>query len=164
MKSYYNHKYDFILRGDTMKFEQNQTLQEFDRISNSINEFYHEIALKQGLSDSAYDILQAILILGEGCTQTEIYKYCYLNKQTVNSSVKKLKEDGLIDFTRRAGREIHIHFTKLGEQIVNEKILPIEQAESDVFEEMTKEEQKEILRLMNKYFDNFKSKINNIMN
>ncbi len=120
--------------------------------------------MKQGLSDSAYDILQAILILGEGCTQTEIYKYCYLNKQTVNSSVKKLKEDGLIDFTRRAGRKIHIHFTKLGEQIVNEKILPIEQAESDVFEEMTKEEQKEILRLMNKYFDNFKSKINNIMN
>lgn len=147
-----------------MEFKQNQVLQEFDRISNLINEFYHEIALKQGLSDSAYEILQAILVLGEGCTQTEIYKYCYLNKQTVNSSVKKLRENGLIDFTKGTGREICIHFTKAGEELVNEKILPVEQAESDVFEEMTKEEQKEIVRLMNKYLDNFKTKIIKIIN
>ncbi|MFR9216889.1 MAG: MarR family winged helix-turn-helix transcriptional regulator [Ruthenibacterium sp.] len=147
-----------------MEFKQNQVLQEFDRISNLINEFYHEIALKQGLSDSAYEILQAILVLGEGCTQTEIYKYCYLNKQTVNSSVKKLRENGLIDFTKGTGREICIHFTKAGEELVNEKILPVEQAESDVFEEMTKEEQKEIVRLLNKYLDNFKTKIIKIIN
>ena len=147
-----------------MEFKQNQVLQEFDRISNLINEFYHEIALKQGLSDSAYEILQAILVLGEGCTQTEIYKYCYLNKQTVNSSVNKLRENGLIDFTKGTGREIYIHFTKTGKEIVNEKILPIEQAENDVFGEMTKEEQKEIVRLMNKYLDNFKAKVDNIIN
>lgn len=147
-----------------MEFKQNQVLQEFDRISNLINEFYHEIALKQGLSDSAYEILQTILVLGEGCTQTEIYKYCYLNKQTVNSSVNKLRENGLIDFTKGTGREIYIHFTKTGKELVNEKILPIEQAENDVFEEMTKEEQKEIVRLMNKYLDNFKAKVNNIIN
>lgn len=147
-----------------MEFKQNQVLQEFDRISNLIDEFYHEIALRQGLSDSAYEILQAILVLGEGCTQTEIYKYCYLNKQTVNSSVKKLRENGWIDFTKGTGREICIHFTKAGEELVNEKILPVEQAESDVFEEMTKEEQKEIVRLMNKYLDNFKAKIIKIIN
>ncbi|MBA2214060.1 MarR family winged helix-turn-helix transcriptional regulator [Sellimonas intestinalis] len=147
-----------------MEFKQNQVLQEFDRISNLINEFYHEIALKQGLSDSAYEILQAILVLGEGCTQTEIYKYCYLNKQTVNSSVNKLRENDLIDFTKGTGREIYIHFTKTGKELVNEKILPIEQAENDVFEEMTKEEQKEIIRLMNKYLDNFKAKVSNIIN
>ena len=133
-----------------MEFKQNQVLQEFDRISNLINEFYHEIALKQGLSDSAYEILQAILVLGEGCTQTEIYKYCYLNKQTVNSSVNKLRENGLIDFTKGTGREIYIHFTKTGKELVNE--------------EMTKEEQKEIVRLMNKYLDNFKAKVDNIIN
>jgi len=146
-----------------MRFEQNKILQEFDRINNSINEFYHEITVKQGLSDSAYAILQSILILGDGCTQTEIYKYCCLNKQTVNSSVRRLKEDGLIEFTKGTGREVYIHFTKLGEQVVNEKILPIEQAESDVFEEMTPEEQREILRLMTKYFDNFKAKISAII-
>ena len=146
------------MEGSKMKFEQNKALQEFDRLSNSINEFYHEITLKQGLSDSAYAILQAILILGNGCTQTDIYKYCCLNKQTVNSSVKRLKEDGLIELSKGIGREVRIHLTSYGEKIVEEKILPIEQAESDVFEEMTEAEQQEILRLMNKYLESFKKK------
>ena len=70
----------------------------------------------------------------------------------------------MIDFTKGTGREIYIHFTKTGKELVNEKILPIEQAENDVFGEMTKEEQKEIVRLMNKYLDNFKAKVDNIIN
>ena len=57
-----------------MKFEKHPVLQEFDRLNNAIDELYHDICLMQGLSDSAYAILQAILVLGNGCTQTEIYK------------------------------------------------------------------------------------------
>ena len=52
-----------------MPFKKHPVLQEFDRLSNSIFEFYHEIAMRQGLSDSAYAILQSILVLGNGCTQ-----------------------------------------------------------------------------------------------
>mgnify|MGYP005978902593 CR=1 FL=1 len=36
-----------------MLFEQHPVLQEFDRLNNSINEFYHEICVTQGFSDSA---------------------------------------------------------------------------------------------------------------
>ena len=57
-----------------MKFEKHPVLQEFDRLNNAIDELYHDICLMQGLSDSAYAILQAILVLGNGCTQTEISK------------------------------------------------------------------------------------------
>lgn len=146
-----------------MTFKQNEVLQEFDRLNNLINEFYHEIAMKQGLSDSAYSILQAMLVLGNGCTQTEIYKYTCLNKQTVNSSVKKLKKDGIIEFKSGSGREVKIYLTPDGEKLINEKILPIEQAESAVFDEMTLEEQKEILRLVGKYLESFRGKVRSIM-
>lgn len=142
-----------------MWFEKHPVLQEFDRLNNAIDEFYHEIAAMQGLSDSAYAILQAILVLGNGCTQTEIYKYTLLNKQTVNSSVKKLNQDGMIEFQAGTGRELKIHLTAKGEALVREKILPIEQMENEVFEEMTEEEQREILRLMEKYLTSFRSKI-----
>lgn len=138
-------------------------MREFNRIDNSINEFYHEISLKQGLSDSAFDILQAILVLGNGCTQTDIYKYCVLNKQTVNSSVRRLKENGYITFSKGNGREIRIHMTPCGKALIKEKILPIAQAENEVFQEMTEEEQQEIIRLMNKYLDRFKEKVCMIM-
>lgn len=142
-----------------MKFEKHPVLQEFDRLNNAIDEFYHEIAARQGLSDSAYAILQAVLVLGNGCTQTEIYKYTLLNKQTVNSSVKKLHQDGLIEFQAGAGRELKIHLTTKGDALVREKIFPVEQAENEVFEEMTDTEQQEILRLMEKYLIAFRSKI-----
>ena len=145
-----------------MKFEKHPVLQEFDRLNNAIDELYHEIAARQGLSDSAYGILQAILVLGNGCTQTEIYKYTLLNKQTVNSSAKKLNQDGLIDFQPGAGRELQIYLTPKGEAFVREKILPIEQAENKIFEEMTDKEHQEILRLMEKYLTSFRSKIENL--
>ncbi len=142
-----------------MKFEKHPVLQEFDRLNNAVNELYHEIAVMQGLSDSAYMILQAILVLGNGCTQTEIYKYTLLNKQTVNSSVKRLNQDGVIDFQAGAGRELKIYLTVKGETLVTEKILPIERAENEVFEEMTETERQELLRLTEKYLTSFRNKV-----
>lgn len=145
-----------------MNFEKHPILKEFSHLSYSIDELYHKIAMKHGLSDSAYSILEAVLILGSGCTQTEIYRYTLLNKQTVNSSVKKLSQDGLIRFQPGNGRELKIYLTSQGEALVTEKILPIEQAVNEVFDEMTMEEQNEMLRLMKKYLHSFRNKIGNL--
>ena len=142
-----------------MQYKQNKTLQEFDRLNRLVNELYHEIAVKQGISDSAYSILQAMLILGNGNTQTDICKYTCLNKQTVNSSVKKLKQNGLIEFHQGNGREMKIYLTSKGQYFINENILPIEQAENEVFDEMTIQEQREILRLIENYLSSFRHKI-----
>ena len=81
-----------------MRFEKQPALQEFDCLNNAIDELYHEICVLQGLFDSANAILQAILALGNGRTQTEIYKYTLLNKQVVDSSVKRLDQEGVIEF------------------------------------------------------------------
>lgn len=145
-----------------MRFVQNEVLQKFDRLNNLINELYHEIAMKQGLSDSAYAILQAMLVLGDGCTQTEICKHTCLNKQTVNSSVKKMQLEQIIEFKPGTGREINLYLTDAGQKLVKEKILPIEQAESTIFDEMTQEEQQELLRLFGNYLVSFREKIENL--
>ena len=142
-----------------MNFEKHPVLNEFDRLNNMIDEFYHEIAVRQGLSDSAYAILQALLVLGNGCTQTDIYRYTLMNKQTVNSSVKRLQQDGLIEFSPGTGRELKINLTATGADIVSKKVLPIEQAENEVFEEMTAEEHQQLLYLVGKYLESFKSKV-----
>jgi len=146
-----------------MRLKQNETLVEFDRLTGQINDFYYEIAKKQGLSESAYSILQAVLVLGDGCTQTEIYRHSWLNKQTVNSSVKRLKQDGLIELRQGSGREQKIYLTESGEKLVKEKILPLEQAESSVFDEMSAEEQAEMLRLTENYLTSFKAKVKRII-
>lgn len=142
-----------------MDYSRNEFIKEFDRVNSQVNELYHEIAVKQGLSDSAYSVLQAISALDEGCTQTDVYRYCGLNKQTVNSSVKKLKNDGLLAFRAGNGRETRLYFTEKGKTTVEQKILPIEELENEVYNEMTEREQQEILRLFERYLTSFREKL-----
>jgi len=145
-----------------VKFEQNKVLRELDRLNGEANELYREIAAERGLSDSAYAVLQAVLVLGGGCTQADICRYSCLNKQTLNSSVKKLKADGIISMRAGSGRELKIYLTPAGEEIVREKILPVENAENEIFEEMTSAEQREILRLMDKYLTSLREKLSKL--
>lgn len=146
-----------------MKFKQNDTVVKFDLLNYEINELYRNIAAKQGLSDSAYAILQSLLILNEGCSQTEICKHTLINKQTINSSVKKLLRDDLIYYKSGLGREMKLYLTKKGAKIVEQKIIPIERLESEVFEEMSEEDQLNLLRIVELYLTSFKSKIKNML-
>jgi len=68
--------------------------QEYLQLQHQIDEFYHELAVRQRLSDSALLVLWTLLELGEGCTQTDICRQFALTKQTVHSSVRKLAKDG----------------------------------------------------------------------
>ena len=145
-----------------MKFKQNETLREFERMNGMIDDLYHEIALSLGLSDSAYDILRALLLLDDGCTQTEIYRYSCLNKQTVNSSVKRLGQEGFITFENGQGRERRIYLTDAGRKLITEKILPIARAENEVFDEMSEQEQKIFLEITKRYMISFREKLKHI--
>ena len=49
-----------------------ELFQEYLRIDHQIDEFYHTLAQRQGLSDSALWVLWSLVELGEGSTQTDI--------------------------------------------------------------------------------------------
>ena len=61
------------------------------------NELYHDIAVKMGLSDSAFGILYWLDDLGDGCLQRDVCVASGLTKQTVNSSVHKLERTGFVE-------------------------------------------------------------------
>ena len=166
MRAVVFYKYDFVLmvqtKGSALEFRQNKTLQEFDRLNRQIDELYREIAARRGLSGSAYGILQAMLVLGEGCTQIAVCRHACLNKQTVNSSVRRMVQDGLIELRQGEGREMRMHLTAQGERVMRERVLPVERAESEVFDEMPVEDQRAILRLVNRYLDSFRRKVDEL--
>ena len=145
-----------------VEFRQNETLREFNRLNRRIDGLYHEIAVARGLSDSAYGILQAMLVLGEGCTQTAVCRYACLNKQTVNSSVRRMIQDGLIELRQGEGREMRMYLTAQGERVMRERVLPVERAENEVFDEMAVEDQRAILRLVSHYLDSFRRKVDEL--
>ena len=62
--------------------------QEYLQLQHPIDEFYHELAVRQRLSDSALLLMWTMLELGEGCTQTDICRKFAITKQTFHSSVR----------------------------------------------------------------------------
>lgn len=126
-------------------------LEEYNRIYKEMNDIYHDMALRMGISDSAFDIFYAIAILGNGCLQRDICQMTFLSKQTIHSSVRKLEKDGYIFLKNGTGRSMHICLTSAGERLVNEKILPVIRIEQQSFGDMTPAETAELLRLNRKY-------------
>lgn len=89
------------------------------------NELYHDIAVKMGLSDSAFGILYWLDDLGDGCLQRDVCVASGLTKQTVNSSVHKLERTGFVELRVEQGRGTHLHLTEAGRALVEERVRPV---------------------------------------
>ena len=127
------------------------------RLDHEIDEFYHELALGQGLSDSAFAVLWSILELGEGCTQRDICRQFFLSKQTVHSSVRKLEREGVLSLLPGEGREVRVCLTDRGRDLAREKVLPVMEAERDASASISPEEWRTMMRLGERWLAGFRA-------
>lgn len=137
-------------------------LKEYNRIYKEVNEIYHEIAAKFGLSNSAFEILYTICEVGDGCLQRDVCDASFLPKQTVNSSIRKLEQSGCVTLSDGKGRSRHIHLTESGHTLLKETIFPIIEAENDAFTELSQEECELLLKLHGKYIAALKEKFSRL--
>lgn len=124
----------------------------FGRQWKQFNELYRKAALSSGLSDSAFEIFFALYDLGEGCLQRDICAYCYASKQTINSSIHKLKKEGLIRLeSADSGRGMRIYFTPAGKALADARVSPFAHADLRVFSELGKEACEHLVAMQGKY-------------
>lgn len=129
----------------------NNPLKEFNRIYKKTNEIYHDIALRLGLSDSAFDILYSISELGDGCLQKDICNATCIPKQTIHSSIRQMEKSGYLTLSSGKGRSMHITLTELGKSLLERTIYPVMQMEGEAFHCMTETECQQMLALLGKY-------------
>lgn len=141
-----------------MSFIENETLTEFNRLSREITEVYHNVSSKLGISNSTFVIFYALVELGDGCRQTDIVKAYFINKQTINTSIKKLEKEGYIELRASKGHEQLIYITPKGKKFTEEKIYPIFELENSIINEFSKEEQIMLAMLTRKYLQKLKEK------
>ena len=60
---------------------QGPGIREFNRLYKELDDLYHNLALRQGLSDSASIILYALYLLGDGCLQRDICDLSYIRSR-----------------------------------------------------------------------------------
>lgn len=126
-------------------------LKIFNQLYREIDEIYHSIAVKMELSDSAFHIFYTIYDLGDGCLQRDICNITSISKQTINSAVQKLEREGYLVLKQGKGRDMHIFLTDKGKELADEKIQLVIDMENHVFQEMSRKESHELLRLTRKY-------------
>ena len=137
-------------------------LREYNRIYKEVNDIYHEITTKLGLSNSAFEILYTICEAGDGCLQRDVCNAALIPKQTVNSSIRKLEKEGYLTLSNGKGRSKHIHLTESGYTLLKKTIFPIVEAENEAFTELSQDECTLLLKLHEKYIRALREKFTKI--
>lgn len=146
-----------------MKVVVTEELREWNRIYKEMDRIYHGIAARMGLSDTAFMVLYGLCELGEGCLQKDICDHCWLSKQTVHSAIRKLEQQGLLQMRPGKGRDMHLHLTPGGEQLVRQKILPVFAAENGAFVAMDEKNRSQLLQLSREYTDRLRQETANLL-
>ena len=137
--------------------------QEFNRICCEFDLLYRTIAMKMGMSDSAFQILMAIYDLGEGCTQSQVCAYSCLGKQTISSSVRKLQNNGLISLERVNGvRGLGLFLTAKGRKVVQERVAPVVKADVDALSAVGLEDGRRLVCISQEYLRGFEQNLSKV--
>ena len=122
---------------------------------------YEEYAKSVGLSYTGLIVLYEIYEI-ENCTQKKLGEYCFIPKQTVNSAIRKLEQEGYLTLSNGKGHSKHIHLTESGHILLKETIFPIVEAENEAFLELSQEECELLLKLHGKYVTALRNKFSKL--
>lgn len=135
---------------------------QYNRILSEIDAVYHEIALKQGFSDSIMSILYIIADNDGTCLISELVKQSGLNKQTINSALRKLEEESILYLEAAGGRSKRIVLTEKGTSVVHNTVDRVIAVENKIYSSWKPEEWALYLELTERYLNELKEKMKEI--
>ena len=113
-----------------------------DRIYNENTLLYHRLARACGLPDCAFWLLYTLRSEEAPLTQTQLSEQLSLPKQTVNSALKKLVEEGVLRLEAADGN------------LKNKRVVGVESAAAA---RLTEEERSALVALSQKLLDAFRA-------
>lgn len=139
----------------------NEQMVEFNRIYKMIDDIYHSYAKSCGLADTAFWILYTVWENKEAYTQKELCEVWSYSRQTVNSALKNLEGQGLIQLLHEPDnrKNKQIILTKKGKELAEKIIVPLMEAEKNSFANLSDEERVLFLKLMNKHSELFREEV-----
>ena len=134
-------------------------LRHINGMLSEISSIYEKLLLAKNVPEGVFIVMSSILDLGEGCLQKEISEISYLNKKTVNSTIKKLQKDEFIELKAGKYPNMHIYLTQKGRDYMMNNIIPIIEVESKALELMPSSEFETLVESYKKYIDNFRAHV-----
>ena len=128
-------------------------------LTEEVDSLYHQAALKLGVSDSVMFVLYMLHISGEKCLLYDIYKLSGISKQTINSAIRKLENDGIVYLEKHNGKSKIVCATENGKAYIAQTGARLAEAESRAFDDWSEEEIDLYIRLIGKYNNSLRIQI-----
>ena len=141
-----------------------EKLRHINNMLSEISNIYQKLLLSKNVPESVFIVMSSILELGEGCLQKDIAEKSYINKKTVNSTIKKLQKEEYIELKAGKYPNMHIFLTDRGRVYMSENIMPIIELENNVLESMPENEFEVLVDSYKKYIDNFREHVEKVSN
>lgn len=129
------------------------SLVDFDRMLNGLDRIYSEFARTCGLSDCAYWMLVDTSTAGGSIAVSRLTSEWFYSKQTINSAIKTLPARGFatLEFAEGSRKNKVVSLTEEGRRFAERYALPAQGAEQRAFDALEPWEQREIMRLIDKF-------------
>lgn len=143
--------------------EKIQHLRELNKRLNLLlfetDAVYHEASKRLGLADSDKKILYTLCHLGQQAPLVDVIRLSGINKQTVNSALRKLEKQDILYLQNANGRRKLLCLTSLGQQLVEKTVLRLIELENEAMLNWTDQETDLYIELTQRFFQDFKAKI-----
>lgn len=133
-------------------------LKKFNQMISEIHAAYHEASWKLGLSDSAEHILYAICQQDGKCLLRDIVRLSGISKQTINSGLRKLEQEGILSVETLQNRKKQVCLTEKGKKLTQQTTQQIIEIENEIYSEWTMQEMETYLELTGRYLSAFQEK------
>ena len=92
-------------------------LRQYNNLYTEITAVYHDLAVKLGITDSAATILYILCTFGGSYPLGEICRRSGMSKQTANSAIRKLEQQGMVYLQAIDGRAKRVCLTPAGRSV-----------------------------------------------
>lgn len=134
----------------------------YNRLISEINEVYHEIALRQGFSDSVMSVLYVLSDNDGQCRLPELIRQAGQNKQTINSALRKLERDDIIYLEPAGGRSKRVCLTEKGHAVAHETVERVIAVENKIYSSWSRDEWELYLQLTERYLTQVREEMKEI--
>ena len=141
-----------------MPVPDKQPLHRYNHLVSEIEAVYHEISLRLGVSDSTMIVLYTICDQGGSCLLQDICRYSGLSRQTLNSALRRMEEQGLLYLMPVDQKSKRACLTKTGDALAQRTALRLMQAENAIFSSWAPEDVERYLELTGRFLQGLREK------
>ena len=133
-------------------------MKRLNHLVSETDAVYHEAALRMGMSDSTMQILYILCDRGGDCPLGEICSLSGISKQTINSAILKMEEEGILYLEATGLKNKKVCLTEEGRLLMERTAGRVYGIENDILESWPQEDVQAYLELTERFLYNLRER------